>query len=425
MERFRRSMKAFHFNHGLKSPQIQNLAINAHIAIIPLNIAFNRLASFAHIATTKRIDPLNARLRRAMNDLLKIPCVLMRGGTSRGPFFLASDLPRDPRQRDAALLSIMGSGHPLQIDGIGGGNPVTSKVAIIGPATVEGADIDYLFAQVRTDRQYVDYSPNCGNMLAAVGPFAIEAGLVAAHRHDTVVRIHNVNTGKLIEAKVPTRGSEVIYLGDASIDGVPGLAAPIALTFVDAAGAKTGRLLPTGNPLDTIDGVDVTAIDCAIPMVLMRATDLGVSGYEDPQTLSGNRDLVERMSRIRIQAGRWMGMGEVKDMVIPKPVLVAPARNGGTLSVRYFMPDECHPALATTGAVGIARAAVTEGSVAFELAGSPSVPSQIRLEHPAGRLDVQLEVRDGAITAGLVRTARRLFEGFAFAKPVAAINDAA
>ncbi|MCA2371326.1 4-oxalomesaconate tautomerase [Agrobacterium genomosp. 3 str. CIP 111-78] len=360
-----------------------------------------------------------------MNDLLKIPCVLMRGGTSRGPFFLASDLPRDPRQRDSALLSIMGSGHPLQIDGIGGGNPVTSKVAIIGPATIEGADIDYLFAQVRTDRQYVDYSPNCGNMLAAVGPFAIEAGLVAAHRHDTVVRIHNVNTGKLIEAKVPTRGNEVIYLGDASIDGVPGLAAPIALTFVDAAGAKTGRLLPTGNPLDTIDGVDVTAIDCAIPMVLMRAADLGVSGYEDPQTLSGNRNLIERMRSIRIQAGRQMGMGEVKDMVIPKPVLVAPARNGGTLSVRYFMPDECHPALATTGAVGIARAAVTEGSVAFELAGSPSVPTQIRLEHPAGRLDVQLEMRNGAITAGLVRTARRLFEGFAFAKPVAAINDAA
>ncbi|MBP8938098.1 MAG: 4-oxalomesaconate tautomerase, partial [Agrobacterium sp.] len=273
-----------------------------------------------------------------MNDLLKIPCVLMRGGTSRGPFFLASDLPRDPRHRDSALLSIMGSGHPLQIDGIGGGNPVTSKVAIIGPATIEGADIDYLFAQVRTDRQYVDYSPNCGNMLAAVGPFAIEAGLVAAHRHDTVVRIHNVNTGKLIEAKVPTRGNEVIYLGDASIDGVPGLAAPIALTFVDAAGAKTGRLLPTGNPLDTIDGVDVTAIDCAIPMVLMRAADLGVSGYEDPQTLSGNRNLIERMRSIRIQAGRQMGMGEVKDMVIPKPVLVAPARNGGTLSVRYFMP---------------------------------------------------------------------------------------
>jgi 2-methylaconitate cis-trans-isomerase PrpF len=360
-----------------------------------------------------------------MNDLQKIPCVLMRGGTSRGPFFLASDLPHDQAEKDAALLSIMGSGHPLQIDGIGGGNPVTSKVAIIGLSKVEGADIDYLFAQVRTDRQYVDYSPNCGNMLAAVGPFAIEAGLVQGQGTDTLVRIHNVNTGKLIEAKVPTHGNEVIYLGDASIDGVPGLAAPIALTFMDAAGAKTGKLLPTGAPQNIIDGVAVTVIDCAMPMVLMYARDLDLAGYEDPQTLTENSELVDRLNRIRIKAGELMGMGDVTDMVIPKPVLISPARKGGTLSVRYFMPDVCHPALATTGAVGIATAAVTEGTVAFELAGRPSVPTQIQIEHPAGRLDVHLEIRGGVITAGLVRTARRLFEGFAFAKPSAAIENAA
>ncbi|WP_454748669.1 4-oxalomesaconate tautomerase [Ciceribacter selenitireducens] len=360
-----------------------------------------------------------------MNDLLKIPCVLMRGGTSRGPFFLASDLPRDQAEKDAALLSIMGSGHPLQIDGIGGGNPVTSKVAIVGPSEVEGADIDYLFAQVRTDRQYVDYSPNCGNMLAAVGPFAIEAGLVQAKGQHTLVRIHNVNTGKSIEAKVPTRGNEVVYLGDASIDGVPGLAAPIALTFVDAAGAKTGKLLPTGSPMDVIDDVEVTAIDCAMPMVLMRAADLGVTGYESPQDLTANRALIERMNRIRVKAGAMMGMGDVTDMVIPKPVLISPARKGGTLSVRYFMPNDCHPSLATTGAVGIATAAVTEGSIAFDQAGRPAVPAQIQIEHPAGRLDVQLEMRNGAITAGLLRTARRLFEGYAFAKPAAATEHAA
>lgn len=360
-----------------------------------------------------------------MNDLLKIPCVLMRGGTSRGPFFLASDLPRDQSDRDAALLSIMGSGHPLQIDGIGGGNPVTSKVAIVGPSQTEGADVDYLFAQVRTDRQYVDYSPNCGNMLAAVGPFAIEAGLVQGNGKDTLVRIHNVNTGKLIEAKVPTCGNEVIYLGDASIDGVPGLAAPIALTFVDAAGAKTGKLLPTGRPVNAIDGIDVTAIDCAMPMVLMRAADFGLTGQEEPQALTANRQLIERLTDIRIKAGALMGMGNVTDMVIPKPVLISPARRGGTLSVRYFMPNECHPTLATTGAVGIATAAVTPGTVAFEQARVPVVPTQIRIEHPAGRLDVQLEMRNGAITAGLVRTARRLFEGYAFAKPAAAIENAA
>lgn len=360
-----------------------------------------------------------------MNDLLKIPCVLMRGGTSRGPFFLASDLPSDRGERDAALLSIMGSGHPLQIDGIGGGNPVTSKVAIIGSPSVPGADIDYLFAQVRTDRQYVDYSPNCGNMLAAVGPFAIEAGLVRAGEVETLVRIHNVNTGKLIEAKVPTRGNEVIYLGDASIDGVPGLAAPISLTFVDAAGAKTGKLLPTGRATDEIDGVQVTAIDCAIPMVLMRSSDLGVTGYEDAQTLSKDRDLIARMAKIRTEAGALMGMGDVSDMVIPKPVLVSPGRVGGTLSVRYFMPNDCHPALATTGAVGIATAAVTDGTIAAEIAGHPEVPTQIRIEHPAGRLDVQLEMRQGAIVAGLVRTARRLFEGYVFAKPAGTVEDAA
>lgn len=360
-----------------------------------------------------------------MNDLIKIPCVLMRGGTSRGPFFLASDLPPDRQSRDAALLSIMGSGHPLQIDGIGGGNPVTSKVAIIGKPSVANADVDYLFAQVRTDRQLVDYSPNCGNMLAAVGPFSIEAGLVKPQNTETLVRIHNVNTGKLIEAKVPTRNGKVTYLGDASIDGVPGLAAPIALTFLDAAGAKTGKLLPTGNPVDLIDGIEVTSIDCAIPMVLMHARDLGVTGYEDADTLSKNSSLIERLSMIRIKAGKLMGMGDVCDMVIPKPVLIAPAQRNGTLTVRYFMPNECHPALATTGAVGIATAVVTTGTVAAALVGERVLPTIVRIEHPGGCLDVELETRNGLTVAGLVRTARRLFEGHAFAKPAANVENAA
>jgi 2-methylaconitate cis-trans-isomerase PrpF len=360
-----------------------------------------------------------------MNDLIRIPCVLMRGGTSRGPFFLASDLPADQDRRDATLLSVMGSGHPLQIDGIGGGNPVTSKVAMIGPATVAGADVDYLFAQVRTDKQIVDYSPNCGNMLAAVGPFAIEAGLVAAGDANTLVRIHNVNTGKIIEAKVPTRNGEVIYLGDASIDGVPGLAAPIALTFLDAAGAKTGKLCPTGNPVDVIDGIQVTSIDCAIPMVLLRAEDVGVSGYEDAVSLSANGHLIERLAFIRQEAGRLMGMGDVSDMVIPKPVILSPPRNGGTLSVRYFMPNECHPALATTGAVGIATAVASAGTVASAIAGGAQLPVLVRIEHPSGRLDVQLETRNGSTVAGLVRTARRLFEGYAFAKPKERVEHAA
>ncbi|WP_062013764.1 4-oxalomesaconate tautomerase [Aureimonas sp. AU4] len=360
-----------------------------------------------------------------MNDLTRIPCVLMRGGTSRGPFFIASDLPSDPAERDATLLSIMGSGHPLQIDGIGGGNPVTSKVAIIGPGSVANADVDYLFAQVRNDRQMVDYSPNCGNMLAAVGPFSIEAGLVTASEGHTLVRIHNVNTGKIIVAKVPTHGGEVTYLGDASIDGVPGQAAPIALTFLDAAGAKTGKLLPTGHPLDVIEGVEATCIDCAIPMVLVRAGDLGVTGYERADELSANADLMQRLEAIRVEAGRRMGMGDVSDMVIPKPVLISAPTKGGTLNVRYFMPHECHPSLATTGAVGIATAAITQGTIAANLVGSLPLPARIGVEHPGGRLDVELENRNGVTVAGLLRTARRLFEGFAFAKPASQLTRAA
>jgi 2-methylaconitate cis-trans-isomerase PrpF len=224
---------------------------------------------------------------------------------------------------------------------------------------------------------------------------------------------------------VPTRNGEVIYLGDASIDGVPGLAAPIALTFLDAAGAKTGKLLPSGNASDVIDGLRATIIDCAIPMVLMRAADLGVTGYEDAATLSRNTELIARMSAIRIQAGEIMGMGDVSDKVIPKPVLIAPPQKGGTLAVRYFMPNDCHPALATTGAVGIATAVVTPGTIAADLAGRISLPTTVRLEHPSGRLDVELETRGGATIAGLVRTARRLFEGYAFAKPAELVEHAA
>lgn len=352
-----------------------------------------------------------------MNDLLSIPCVLMRGGTSKGPFFLASDLPQEPLIRDQVLLSVMGSGHPLQIDGIGGGNPVTSKVAIIGPGTKNGADVDYLFAQVRVDQQIVDTSPNCGNMLAAVGPFAIEAGLVPVKGETTVVRIFNVNTGKMIEAEVPTPNGAVAYLGEAAIDGVPGQAAPIALTFMDAAGARTGQLFPSGQPIETIDGIDITCIDCAMPMILIEAAAMGVSGYETAAELNSNRDLLGRLEVLRILAGERMGMGDVRNQVTPKPVLVSKARNGGALNVRYFMPHECHPSLATTGAVGIATACINENTVASRLIGLSKPPVTLSLEHPGGHLDVRLQERDGKIIAGILRTARRLFEGHVFAKP--------
>jgi len=358
-----------------------------------------------------------------------IPCVMMRGGTSRRPFFLASDLPAAPAERDALLLSVMGAGNDLGIDGIGGGNPLTSKVAIVGPATVAGADVDYLFAQVRVQEGVVDTSPNCGNMLAAVGPFAIEAGLVPAADGVTVVRIHNVNTGKLIEARVQTPGGHVTYDGDAAIDGVPGTAAPIHLAFLDAAGANTGRLLPTGAPVDRIGGIEVSCIDAAIPVMLVRATDLGKTGYEPSESYRLDRDFLARLEGLRVEAGRRMGFANAAGMVIPKPVLLAPPTRGGTLAVRYFMPHDCHRAMAITGAVATATACTIPGTVAAALAATPSghlaMLGDVTFEHPAGRLTVHLEpsarlepsAGQGAPIASILRTARRLFEGTVFARP--------
>lgn len=360
-----------------------------------------------------------------MNDLFSIPCVLMRGGTSKGAFFLASDLPENPDERDQILLSVMGSGHPLQIDGIGGGNPVTSKVAIVGPSSVPDADIDYLFAQVRVDRQIVDTSPNCGNMLAAVGPFAAEAGLVRVRPGMTVIRIHNVNTGKIIEAEIPTPGGRISYLGEASIDGVPGKAAPIALTFMDASGARTGKLFPTGRAHEVIDGVDVTCIDCAMPMMMLEAEAVGVTGHEAPAVLNADAALLARLDALRIEAGRRMGFGDVSNQVVPKPVLIARPIKDGDLDVRYFMPNECHPSLATTGAVGIATACVTADTIASRLIGVRELPTTLRIEHPSGHLDVKLRRRDDKLLAGVLRTARRLFEGRVLAKPVRDIDKAA
>ena len=346
-----------------------------------------------------------------MNGQIAIPCVVMRGGTSRGPFFLTRDLPADPGLRDALLLSVMGGGHDLGIDGIGGGNAVINKVAIVGPATVPGADVDYLFAQVRVREGIVDTSPNCGNMLAAVGPFAIEAGLVAASGNRTQLRIHNVNTGKLIDATVATPGGQVTYEGEARIDGVPGTAAPVELSFPNAAGARTGRLLPTGRPTNRIEGIDVTCIDAAMPVMLVRAADLGCTGREAPSDFadSGFRG---RLERLRIEAGRLMGFPDPGSMVIPKPILIAPASEA-TLSTRYFMPHDCHSALAVTGAVALAMACVTPGTIAAEMVGPLVPPVPITLAHPSGQLVVRLE--PGSI-ARVQRTARRIFEGQVFAR---------
>lgn len=322
---------------------------------------------------------------------------------------MASHLPRDPRERDALLISAMGAGHELQIDGIGGGNPLTSKVAIVGPATVPGAHVDYLFAQVKVAERVVDTSPNCGNMLSAVGPFAIEAGLVRAEEGTTIVRIHNVNTGKIIEARVSTPRGQVSYDGDAVIDGVPGTAAPIHLAFADAAGSKTGKLFPTGQATDSIQGIDATCIDAAMPLVIVRASDLGKTGYELPVELDSDRQFMHRLESLRIEAGQRMGFRNIAELVIPKPVLVALPRNQGTIAGRYFMPASCHKAFAITGAVGLATACVKPGTVASGLTGEIALPHTLTIEHPSGRLDVTLESVAGRSepVASLVRTDRK------------------
>lgn len=323
--------------------------------------------------------------------------------------------------RNQMLARVMGSGHELQVDGIGGGHPLTSKVAIVSRSTRPDADVDYLFAQASVLEPVVDTSPNCGNMLAGVGPFAIEAGLVPGCAPETTVRIHNVNTGKLIEAVVQTPGGTVTYEGSTVIDGVPGTAAPIRLAFLDAAGAKTGFLLPTGRVRDRIQGVDVTCIDMAMPLVIMRAADFGKTGHERPTDFDGDVEFFARLEAIRREAGALMGMGDVGAMVIPKPVLVSAAGAGGTLSVRYFTPRACHRAVAATGAVGIATACVLPGSLAFEFAGPtpPGVTIRITVEHPAGRIPIELALAPAGAAlpvarASLVRTARRLFAGSVF-----------
>ncbi|SMG50831.1 MULTISPECIES: 4-oxalomesaconate tautomerase [unclassified Paracoccus (in: a-proteobacteria)] len=354
-----------------------------------------------------------------MDDQIRIPCVMMRGGTSKGPFFLRSDLPSDPQQRDQLLIEIMGSGHPLQIDGIGGGNTLSSKVAIIGPATREGADVDYLFAQVNVLERLVDTGPNCGNMLSAVGAFAIEQGLVPAQNGETRVKVHNVNTGKIIEARIQTPGGELRYQGDTRIDGVPGTAAPVYLAFLEAIGAKTGKMLPSGTPHEIIHGIPVSLIDGATPVVIARAEAFGLTGSESAAELDGNRDFMARLEEIRVEAGSRMGLAGVRNSVLPKPVLIGAPRNGGSLAVRYFTPHSCHSALATTGAVSIAIAATLPDSIVGAALSDLRYPADLTFEHPTGRMNVRVELDEAAGGRPVVfvtRTCRRLFEGAALVR---------
>jgi 2-methylaconitate cis-trans-isomerase PrpF len=351
-----------------------------------------------------------------MSDLVGIPTIFMRGGTSRGPFFKADDLPKDAAARDRVLLAAMGSPDVRQIDGLGGADTLTSKVAIVSKSTRPGVDVDYLFAQVDIGKPIVDTNPSCGNMLAGVAPFAIETGLFPAQDGETHVMIYNVNTEARIEAIVQTPGRQVKYGGDARIDGVPGTAAPIVLNFMDVVGSISGKLLPTGNVRDVIDGIEVTCIDVAMPMIMMRAKDLGLTGYEGRAEINPNKALFARIESIRREAGRRMGFGDVTDKVIPKVGLLSPPRDGGTIASRYLTPHALHAAHAVTGAVCVASACALEGTIAHELAKPDSAnPRTIWIEHPSGQVDVLLQTKgkgaDMDVIAGTLRTARPIMKG--------------
>ena len=349
--------------------------------------------------------------------ITRIPASLYRGGTSKGPLILASDLPADRKTLDAVLLTAMGSPHKRQIDGIGGAETLTSKIAVVSKSSRPGHDVDYLFVQVNPESDVVDYSSNCGNMLSAVGPFAIEMGLVAATDPETRVVVFNINTNSTIEVILQTPGGEVTYDGDAAIAGVPGTAVAVKENFAGTVGSKTGKLLPTGNVSEEIDGVEVTCIDVAVPMVIVSAAALGKTGYESKAELDPDAQLIARLEKIRIEAGKRMGLGDCSKLVIPKPVLVAAPRAGGTIASRDFVPFNCHATSSVTGSMALAAACLMPGTVANQLAKLKGAGRQIvGIEHPGGTLEVELLARQvgGKFEmqeANLLRTCRKLFEG--------------
>ncbi|MFJ3670037.1 4-oxalomesaconate tautomerase [Streptomyces sp. NPDC090106] len=345
----------------------------------------------------------------------------MRGGTSKGAYFLAADLPAQPAARDGLLLRIMGSPDVRQIDGLGGAHPLTSKVAVVSPSADPRADVDYLFLQVAVDEAEVSDRQNCGNILAGVGPFAVERGLVTAGQERTSVRIRMVNTGDLATATFPTPGGRVDYDGDAEISGVPGTAAPVVIEFPPGE----HPLLPTGRARDDIDGVQVTCVDNGMPTVLIAATSLKVTGYESPRDLEEDQVLADRLRAVRLAAGRLMGLGDVSGTTVPKLTLLAPPRNGGAVSTRTFIPVRCHTSIGVLGAASVAAGLRIDGGVGADLARLDPGGDRVRIEHPTGFLDIESAL--GTTSGGLpsarrtavVRTARKILDGTVFPRPAA------
>ena len=353
-----------------------------------------------------------------MSDRRSARCMWMRGGTSKGGYFLKADLPADTTARDAFLLAVMGSPDPRQIDGMGGADPLTSKVAVVSKSERSGIDVDYLFLQVFVDQAIITDAQNCGNILAGVGPFAIERGLVAATGDETRVAIYMENTGQVAVATVNTPGGKVSYAGDAKIDGIPGRHAPVPLEFRDTAGSSCGSLLPTGNAVDVVNGVPVTLIDNGMPCVVTKAEDLGITGYEDRDWLDNAADLKARIEAIRLIVGPMMNLGDVREKSVPKMMLVAPPRSGGAVTVRSFIPHRAHATIGVLGAVSVATACLIPGSPAADVAVIPHGPRKLlSVEHPTGEMSCVLETDQSGevVSAALLRTARKLMDGIVFA----------
>lgn len=352
-----------------------------------------------------------------------IPCMLIRGGTSKGAYFLSQDLPADRAERDALLLAVMGSPDKRQIDGLGGAHPLTSKVAIVSRSTEPDCDIDFLFAQVGVETASVDTTPNCGNILAGIGPFALARGLVPATGATTRVRVRTLNTGTIADLEMQTGDGQAGVTGEARIDGVPGTSAPIDISFLGTEGSVCGALLPTGNAVDIVDGVEATLIDNGMPVIVMRAADLGRTGHEPREELDKDHELKARIERIRLAAGPLMNLGDVSAKVVPKIALVAPPRAGGSIATRSFIPHECHASIGVFAAVTVATAAALPGTPAASVAVMPSGRERsLSVEHPTGEFTVRLTVggtpeHPVIERAGLLRTARILMDGQAFLAP--------
>jgi 4-oxalomesaconate tautomerase len=346
-----------------------------------------------------------------------VRCMWLRGGTSKGGYFLKDDLPSDAVARDAFLLKIMGSPDLNQIDGMGGADPLTSKVAVVSKSERDGIDVDYLFLQVFVDQTIVTDAQNCGNILAGIGPFAIERGLVKATSDETRVAIFMENTGQVAVATVQTPGGVVSYAGDAAIDGVPGTHAPVPLEFRDTAGSSCGALLPTGNAVDVVGGVAVTLIDNGMPCVVMKAADVGVTGYENRDWLDANIELKAKIEAIRLAVGERMNLGDVREKSVPKMMLVAPPKHGGTITVRSFIPHRAHATIGVLGAVSVATACLIPGSSAAEVAVVPGGRRKtLSVEHPTGEMSCVLETDEQGtvVSSALLRTARKLMDGTIF-----------